>query len=31
MQLRIITKKELEITELRKKLKKNCVRVYYYD
>ena len=23
--------KELEITELRKKLKKNCVRVYYYD
>ena len=23
--------KELEITELRKKLKKNCVSVYYYD
>jgi len=23
--------KELEITELRKRLKKNCVRVYYYD
>ena len=23
--------KEVEIAELRKKLKKNCVRVYYYD
>ncbi len=31
MQLRIITKKEVEIAELRKELKKNCVRVYYYD